>query len=388
MRIDEIPDPDIQAALASFTQEKDLDPVHPPRERPPAVAAPRTEGAGRDDAYASFREQWLSLGWEEIQPLLFAKRFPEGMDPEVYCMFAFGGMPLGQKIAWLRDMVAGSRTTEVYWPLVGQVFSEMPDGENPDLDLDSIANLIIDGFRLLPKELQSAIRQHELSTNIWRVLDSCVADWQIRVVREIGGEAVAGPICAETELIQWLGLESPERIWLQLDLRKDVPVPPASAHVISDGLGMCNCDPGSPSITLSLEAIRDVARRAGTLDRVADWRKLVLIHKEASLLYMTASDAAGRRNAILSSEWVSKVAGYIAFRWASQNGQRPLYDLLARALPKWPPVEQISRCDTEVFRFYLWLSRHIDNPDAIYIASQIRRTYPELPTIRAYGALS
>ena len=60
------------------------------------------------------------------------------MEPEAYCLFAFGDMEVAQKLALLDDMVAGRRPVDVYWPLVGQVFRGIPDREKPELDVNSI----------------------------------------------------------------------------------------------------------------------------------------------------------------------------------------------------------------------------------------------------------
>jgi hypothetical protein len=134
---------------------------------------------------------------------------------------------------------------------------------------------------------------------------------------------------------------------------------------------------------LSLDAIREQATRSGTSNRIADWRRLVLLHKEAGLVYRAAPDADGRHNPTPSNEWISRVAGYITFQWAARNDLLPHFESFTRVLPGWVPLGSLESCGIELFRFYLWLMRHGEHPGAIQLASTIRSVYPEFPVITA-----
>ena len=385
MKANETPDPLIQRALREFAQDQSLDYGSFNTMPTPLPESLQAADPSEIDAYAIFRKRWDGLSWEQVHALLFERQFPDLTTPEpsdTYALFSFGDLSCGEKVALLEEMVARRRSMEVYWPLVGQLFVELSDEGHPDLDLDSVLPLILAGFRLLPRELQNIIRKQHLTPRIWSLPNSREEDeWRRRAILEMSDGVLESSEAANAEITHWLGMEPLEPMQVRFDFRRQVPPVSSLPGHLSDQFGTCNPVASGPSMTLLLENIREAAARTGTMNQVAAWQQLVMVHKQAILVFLAALDRSRKRNPTPCGAWIGQVADYITYCWAQVHGLLTLFDDFISTLPWRLPLGSLRDCSIETFRFYLWLARHPEHPDALRLAAPIREVFPQLPEI-------
>jgi hypothetical protein len=383
-------DPAIQAAVKDSAQEQCVGDCDRQPNDSQSFNAQNQEPTAQNDPDKVFRDQWNAMSWERVRQLLFEKWFPGGMDEETYGMYAFCDMALEEKVDLLSEMVAGRRSVDIHWPLVGEVFDEISGEPKEPLDFEAISKLIIHGYRLLSHDRREFVREQRLGMRIWSILESPLEDWQVRVIDEIGGgvveESITGDWFDNCEITQWLGMKPLENVLFRLDFRKRSSKPVNTWDVVEDAFGVCCFDRDAPSITLFMDAIKDCALRTGTIEQVKMWRQLAFTHKMARMAYLMAEDQHGTRNSIVSNEWTEQLADYITFQWASKNCSVGLFEQFMSILPTRAPIGSLKTCPIEMFRFYLWLLRHgNDEPNATRNASWIREVYPQLPVITTKG---